>query len=72
MARNKVISLILTAVIVLTIAVAPLAAFEAAQPGLFAHAVQGGINSLSIGVATPAVPGVLACEGCSCGGGGPV
>jgi len=72
MARNKVISLILTAVIVLTIAVAPLAAFEAAQPGLFAHAVQGGTNSHSIRVAAPVVPGALACEGCSGGGTGPV
>jgi hypothetical protein len=71
MARNKVISLILTVVIVLTIAVAPLAAFEAAQPGLFAHAVQGGSKLFSIGVAAPAVPGFLACEGCSAGGGGP-
>jgi len=71
MARNKVISLILTAVIVLTVAVAPLAAFEAAQPGLFAHAVQGNAKSLSIGAAAPAVPAVLACDGCSGGGSGP-
>ena len=71
MTRNKVISLILAAVIILTIAVAPLVAVEASQSGLLAHAAQGGSKLFSIGVAAPAVPGFLACEGCSAGGGGP-
>jgi len=71
MTRNNVISLFLTAVIILTIAVAPLAAVEASQSGLLAHAVQGGSQYFRMGVAAPAVPGVLACEGLSCGGGGP-
>jgi hypothetical protein len=72
MARNNVFSLFLTAVIVLTIAVAPLAVFRANQPGVIAHAAQGGITSLSIGVADLVIPNVLDCEGCSGGGGGPL
>ena len=71
MTRNKVVSLFLVAVIILTIAFAPLVVVEASQSGLLAHAAQGGSILFSIGVAAPAAPGVLACEGCSAGGGGP-
>lgn len=71
MTRNKVVSIFLAAVIVLSIAIAPLVAIHASQSGFLSHAVQGGSNFLSIGVASPAVHGVLACEGLSCGGGGP-
>ena len=72
MTRNKVVSLFLAAVIILAIAVTTFVAVEASQSGLLAHADQGGSNLFSIGVAAPAVRGVLACEGCSAGGGGPV
>lgn len=71
MTRNKVVSIFLAAVIILAIAVAPLAVAEASQSGILAHAVQGGSKSFSIGVTAPAVPDLLACEGASCGGTGP-
>lgn len=72
MTRNKVISLFLTAVIILSIVIAPLTLAGASQSGQFTDAVLGGTRSLSRGVGAPALPNVLACDGCSGGGTGPV
>ena len=68
MTRNHAISLFLAALIVLTIAVAPLFAAQASH-GVSVYTPQGG--SISIGAAAPVLSGVLACDGCSAGGGGP-
>ncbi len=69
MTRKKVVSLVLVMVLVLAVLVAPLAVAAAARSGTALQLGQAPINSLPIGIphATP----VLACDGCSGGGGGP-
>jgi carbon starvation protein CstA len=71
MTRNEVMSFFLTAMVVLAIAVAPVAAVHASQPSQLAHTVQEGSRSLSVGAGMPALPITLACDGCSGGGNGP-
>ena len=72
MTRNKVITLFITAVIVLIIAVAPIAVGRTIHTAILTHLIQGGCNSSPAGTVMPVFPYVLACEGCSGGGGGPV
>ena len=71
MTRTKVISLFLTAVIILSIIVAPLTLAGVAKPGQFAQASLGGPRLLSIRADALTIPNILACQGCSGGGGGP-
>lgn len=68
MARRKSFSLVLVAVLVLTVA---FSVADVAQSSLVIRIDQEGIHFISVEADTPAVPAELACEGCSGGGNGP-
>jgi hypothetical protein len=70
MTRKIVVVLFLIVVLVLAVLVSPLVAVKA-QSGPAANPVQGNTNSVSVYSGAIVTPHVLACAGCTGGGGGP-
>ncbi|MFZ5922742.1 MAG: hypothetical protein ACOYY3_16985 [Chloroflexota bacterium] len=70
MTRKQAVSLCLTVLLALAIVVVPLA-FSGTQPGPLRQAGQGSPIALNAGEVTPAGTGMMACDGCSGGDGGP-